>query len=165
MIIYIVPLDMNFVKWQIHAVRRSNNAPRPLSRIRVNQIQAIDHFNSLKPEFTIVIFIHYKPRIAVAILDLKWMKIIWCGLKIKKNYHVLVNQFHRNFHAKTLGCRTIKSVFSDVKWCFNASWGLRGLKLTTWLLHTIVRDVRNQVVFHGCKIMLWKAIPACVPED
>ena len=32
----------------------------------------IFHFdiNTLKPEFTIVIFIHYKPRIAVAILDL-----------------------------------------------------------------------------------------------
>ena len=28
------------------------------------------HINPLKPEFTIVIFIHYKPRIAVAILDL-----------------------------------------------------------------------------------------------
>ena len=27
-------------------------------------------FNLLKPEFTIVFFIHYKPRIAVAILDL-----------------------------------------------------------------------------------------------
>ena len=26
--------------------------------------------NSFKPEFTIVIFIHYKPRIAVTILDL-----------------------------------------------------------------------------------------------
>ena len=26
--------------------------------------------NPLRPEFTIVIFIHYKPRIAVAILDL-----------------------------------------------------------------------------------------------
>ena len=26
--------------------------------------------NPLKPEFTIVIFIHYKPRIAAAILDL-----------------------------------------------------------------------------------------------
>ena len=26
--------------------------------------------NPFKPEFTIVIFIHYKPRIAVAILDL-----------------------------------------------------------------------------------------------
>ena len=25
---------------------------------------------NLKPEFTIVIFIHYKPRIAIAILDL-----------------------------------------------------------------------------------------------
>ena len=27
-------------------------------------------FNRFKPEFTIVIFIHYKPRIAAAILDL-----------------------------------------------------------------------------------------------
>ena len=27
-------------------------------------------FNPFKPEFTIVIFIHYKQRIAVAILDL-----------------------------------------------------------------------------------------------
>ena len=27
-------------------------------------------FNSSKPEFTIVIFIHYKPRISIAILDL-----------------------------------------------------------------------------------------------
>ena len=27
-------------------------------------------FNPLHPEFTIVIFIHYKPRIAVAILGL-----------------------------------------------------------------------------------------------
>ena len=26
--------------------------------------------NPFKPEFTILIFIHYKPRIAVAILDL-----------------------------------------------------------------------------------------------
>ena len=30
----------------------------------------VQRFNSFKPEFTIVIFIHYKPRIAVAILDL-----------------------------------------------------------------------------------------------
>ena len=27
-------------------------------------------YNPFNPEFTIVIFIHYKPRIAVAILDL-----------------------------------------------------------------------------------------------
>ena len=26
-------------------------------------------FNPFEPEFTVVIFIHYKPRIAVAILD------------------------------------------------------------------------------------------------
>ena len=30
----------------------------------------IQSFNPFKPEFTIVIFIHYKPRIAAAILDL-----------------------------------------------------------------------------------------------
>ena len=36
-------------------------------------------FNPFKPEFTIVIFIHYKPRIAVAILDLQWMKMTWSG--------------------------------------------------------------------------------------
>ena len=39
-------------------------------------------FNPLGPEFISVIFIQYKPRIAVAILDLEWMKMIWCGLKI-----------------------------------------------------------------------------------
>ena len=38
--------------------------------------------NHLKPEFTIVIFIHYNPRIAVAILDLYWMKMIWKYKKI-----------------------------------------------------------------------------------
>ena len=33
-------------------------------------LEAEDGFNPFRPEFTIVIFIHYKPRIAVAILDL-----------------------------------------------------------------------------------------------
>ena len=84
-------------------------------------------FNYFKPEFTIVIFIHYKPRIAVAILGLQWMKTILCSLNIKENCHVLVNQFHGNFRSKTLGCRKIKYVFEVVKWCFNASWGLKGL--------------------------------------
>ena len=32
--------------------------------------------NPFKPEFTVVIFINYKPRIAVAILDLYLMKMI-----------------------------------------------------------------------------------------
>ena len=30
--------------------------------------------NPFKPEFTMVIFIHYKPRIAVDEDDLKWVK-------------------------------------------------------------------------------------------
>ena len=32
--------------------------------------KVFQRFNSFKPESTIVIFIHYKPRFAVAILDL-----------------------------------------------------------------------------------------------
>ena len=48
----------------------------------------------------------------------------WRCFEVGGNYHVLVNQFHGNFHSKTLGCRKIRSVFKDVKWCFNAPWGL-----------------------------------------
>ena len=48
-------------------------------------------------------------------------------VKFEENCHVLINQLHRNFHSKTLSCRKIKSVFRDVEWCFNASWGLKGL--------------------------------------
>ena len=40
--------------------------------------------NPFKLEFTIVIFIHYKSRIAVAILDMEWMKMINVGEKLKK---------------------------------------------------------------------------------
>ena len=99
--------------------------------------------NPFKPEFTVVIFIHYKPRIAAAILDLQWMKMIWCGLKIKVNHHVLVNQFHGNFRSKTLCFRKIKSVFRDVKRCFNASCGLKGLQI--WLIFT---HLKTQVGEH-----------------
>ena len=31
--------------------------------------------NSFKTEFTMVILIHYKPRIAVAILDWRWLEV------------------------------------------------------------------------------------------
>ena len=64
-------------------------------------------------EFSIVIFIHYKPPIVPQFSTCSG----WCGLKIKENYHVLVNQLHGNFRSKTLSCRKIKYVFRDVKWC------------------------------------------------
>ena len=96
--------------------------------------------NPFKPEFTIVIFIHYKSRIAVAILDL-WMKMTRGGLKIKENCHVLLKHFHGNFRSKTLWCGKIKSVFifRDVKWCFNASWGLKGLMVKVTLVTKLNR--------------------------
>ena len=52
---------------QIHL---SNDTVR--TDLRICSVSDIDslRFNTFKPEFTIVIFIHYKPRIAAAILDL-----------------------------------------------------------------------------------------------
>ena len=93
---------------------------------RTKQFSSI-RVNPFKPEFTTAIFIHYKPRIAVAIPGLQWIKMIWCGWKIKENCSVLVNQFHGNFRSKTPSCGGIQSVFRDVKWCFNASWWPKGL--------------------------------------
>ena len=39
--------------------------------------------------FTIVIFIQHKPRIAVAILDLQWMKMTWSGWQMEKNISII----------------------------------------------------------------------------
>ena len=77
------------------------------------------------------------------------MKMTWCGWKSKENCHVLLNQFPGNIHSKTLGCRKIKSVFKDLKWCFNASWGLKGLKTTNIVVLSTLRvnPVSNR--YHG----------------
>ena len=53
--------------------------------------------------------------------------MIWCGWGIKENCHVLVNQFHGNIHFKTSNYRKNKSISRYLKWCFNASRGLKGL--------------------------------------
>ena len=63
--------------------------------------------NPFNSQFTIVTFIHYKPRIAVVVVDegvLKWVKI-------QENFHVSVKKFHGNFPSKVVSCRKIKSVF------------------------------------------------------
>ena len=67
--------------------------------------------NHFKPEFTIVVFIHYKPQIAVAIPDLEWIKMTWSGWEIKENCHVLVNQFYGHFRSQIPSCRKIKCIF------------------------------------------------------
>ena len=47
-----------------HRLRRSTSIEQTLS------LSCARAVNPFKPEFTIAIFIHYKPRIAVAILNL-----------------------------------------------------------------------------------------------
>ena len=46
----------------------TSNKKKPLVSIVYKKI--LQRFNPFSPEFTIVTFIHYKPRIAAAILDL-----------------------------------------------------------------------------------------------
>ena len=57
------------------------------------------------------------------------MKMIWCGLKIKENCNVLVNQLNGNFRSETFCYRKIKSGFRDVKWCFDVLWEFKGLNV------------------------------------
>ena len=69
------------------------------------QETAIDVISTLrvspfKPEVTIVIFIHCKAKIAVAIFDLQWIKTTWSGCKLKYK-SLLLNQFNDNFRSKT----------------------------------------------------------------
>ena len=59
----------------------------------------------------------------------------WNKGKIKQNCHVLVNQFHGKFYSKALSCGKIKYVHRNLKWCFNASWGLKGLNKCNCSLH------------------------------
>ena len=71
------------------------------------------YINPSKPEFTIVIFIHYKPRIAAAILvvdkdDLTWVNIF-------RKLPCFGKSFIYIFILKPLGFTKIKSVFQVCK--------------------------------------------------
>ena len=77
----------------------------------LHPFMALFTFNNFKPEFTIVIFIHYKPRIAVAAMT-------WSGWQIKKKLLLFSKQFHENFGFKTTRFVGIKSS-RYAKWCFN----------------------------------------------
>ena len=71
-------------------------------------------------------------------------------------YHVLVHQFYGNFGSKTLCCWKIKYVFRDVKWCFNASWGLTGLSGQTTVDEGTARG-GVALTLNPFRIFLWKS--------
>ena len=54
-------MHQHFRRRSVTLIQKTSRPPPPPSTL---------YFNPLKPEFTFVIFIHYKPRIAAAILDL-----------------------------------------------------------------------------------------------
>ena len=63
---------LNLTLWEIVTdIKRAAKSSSVTNVIEpASVVPKSDVFNPFKPEFTIVIFIHYKPRIAVAILDL-----------------------------------------------------------------------------------------------
>ena len=75
-------------------------------------------------------------RLVVDEGDLKWV-VNWRQLPC-----IAVKQFHGNFPSEILSCRKIRSVFRDVKWCFNASWGLKGLRRQNLTSNVLLRAVR-----------------------
>ena len=50
----------------------------------------------------------------------------WSWWKMK-NILLILKQFLENLRSKTTSFQEIKSFFRDAKWCFNASWGFKGL--------------------------------------
>ena len=71
-------------------------------------------YNPFKPEFTIVIFIQYKPWIAAAIVDLYWMKMIWSGWKSEEKFPCIGKPVSWNFLIpKTLVVRKL-NLFSGM---------------------------------------------------
>ena len=102
--------------------------------------------------------------------------MIWYGLKIKKK---LVNQFHGNCSSKTPSFRGIKSVFRDVKSCFNASWGFRGLKVRACeigargfatTLHGILISMKQHVLprsdrqCSNVEACVWRAVSSALSQ-
>ena len=98
------------------------------------------------------------------------MEIIWCGLKIKENCDVLVCRFNGNFYSETLGCRKIKCVFRDLKWCFNASWGLKWLTCSSNIhAHTVAAHCRRHFMTmsnhtHAHDFLFWADSTRPIPH-
>ena len=95
-----------------------------------NSSWQIMNINPFKPEFTIVIFSPLQAancfrnsRLVVDEADLK-------RVKNSRKLPCISKPLSWKFSFQGLSCREIKSVFRDVKWCFNASWGLKGLMNT-----------------------------------
>ena len=61
-------------------------------------------FNRFKPEFIMSNFIHCKPRTAVTILDLQWMKK---RVANEKTISLLLEKLHKIIRSKTHRCRRL----------------------------------------------------------
>ena len=83
--------------------------------------------NPFKPDFTLSSSSTTSRELLSQFSTCSAWRWFWSWWKINEYCHVLINQFHGNFQSKTPSCRRIKYDFRDVKWCFNASWGLKVL--------------------------------------
>ena len=125
--------DSKFEPWRSeaeHATSRSRRLPTILTFTRG---WGRNNFVSFKP-----------PRPGTEPRTLAWRAAVLTttlgpppsGWKSKDNFHVLVNQFHGNFRSKTVSFRKIKSVSRDLRWCFIASRGFKGLRVKAPACHS-----------------------------
>ena len=86
----------------------------------------------------------------------RWFEV---SEKLKRIAMYWYTSFHENFRSETLGCRKIKSVFKDVKLCFNASRGFKGSNVhNTW--QAVI--VCYEIVCYTCLCVGLQAYPVCI---
>ena len=66
-----------------------------------------------------------------------------------KNILLFLKLFYENFRSKTARLHEIKSFFRDARWCFNASWGPKGLTHVVLTLCLLITTIVVLIFFIG----------------
>ena len=85
----------------------------------------------------------------------------WRWLEVGETLPCIGKPVSWNFQYKTSSCRKIKSVFRDVKWCFNASWGIKGLTHMCVCDHYVVENVQFGWNSQTRGLWHWDNCPDC----
>ena len=101
-----ITLKLRNILWEMLIYSNSSIWEMYIFLFEAGNVVSNSTFNPSRPAFTIVISIHYKPRIAVAILDMLWMKMTRSGLQIEKNIF-FIKQLHENWCSKTPTCTDV----------------------------------------------------------
>ena len=83
---------------------------------------------------------------------------VWKWVAFEKKYCYYLKNSRKIFAIKPLGYK-IKSFFRNAKWCFNASWGLKGLN------NHCVQMMWENMAFGGELWYIFRIFNLSEPED